>query len=66
MKIMKSLKNKSEIKKTEKEGLGVASDDIYQGNSSTGEISPAYLTRPKVINENVARIIARDICNGLH
>ena len=29
MKIMKSLKNKSEIKKTEKEGLGVASDDIY-------------------------------------
>lgn len=66
LKIMKSLKNKSEIKKTEKETLGVTSDEVYQGNSSTGDISPAFLTKPKVIAENVARIIARDICNGLH
>ena len=66
LKIMKSLKNKSEIKKTEKETLGVTTEDVYHGNSSTGDVSPAFLTRPKVIPENVARIIARDICNGLH
>lgn len=53
-KIMKSLKNKSEIKKTEKETLGVQSEDLHQGNSSTGDISPAFLTRPKVVPESVA------------
>lgn len=42
------------------------SEDVHQGNSSTGDISPAFLSRPKVVPENVARIIARDICNGLH
>jgi len=29
LKIMKSLKNKSEIKKTEKETLGVTSEDVH-------------------------------------
>ena len=46
--------------------MEVTSEEVYQGNSSTGDISPAFLTKPKVIPENVARIIARDICNGLH
>jgi len=63
---MKSLKNKSEIKKSEIESFGVNSDEAHNGNSSTGDASPACLTRPKVIPENVSRIIARDICNGLH